>query len=410
MRTRPFAALRPTQEAVESFASLPYDVFDDAEARAYVEAHPTSFLAIDRPETAFAPDQDMYAPEVYAKAREILEERIADGTLVDEDAPCYYLYRQIREGHAQTGVVCLCSIDEYQNGTIKRHEKVRPEKMQDRIRHIRALDAQTGPIFMAFRDTQDADALIERLSQAAPLFDFVAEDGVRESLWRVSDAADMQELSHVLDAAGAAYIADGHHRCASAVQVGLDAREAAGDAQAAERESDWFMGVLFPGSQLVCLPYNRVVHDRNGHSVAELLDAVREAGFQVVQSDGSVVPDRKGCFGMYTDGSWYRLSVDASTVGTDPVESLDASILQARVLAPILGIADPTKDTRIEFVGGARGTDELERRSGADGVAFSLYATTMEQVMDVADAQLLMPPKSTWFEPKLKSGLFAHRI
>ncbi|MBQ6395720.1 MAG: DUF1015 domain-containing protein [Atopobiaceae bacterium] len=411
MDTRPFAALRPTQDAAAGFASLPYDVFDDDEARSYVEAHPGSFLSIDRPETAFEAGHDMYAPEVYAMARTILDARIADGTLIDEAAPCYYLYRQIRGDCSQTGIVCLCSIDEYRDGIIKRHEKVRPEKMADRIEHIKALSTQTGPIFMAFRDTDALASLISEQTASEPLFDFVAEDGIRETVWRISAPDSIDSLHIALDAAGAAYIADGHHRCASAVQVGFDARDAAGDPEGSEpRESDWFMSVLFPGSELVCLPYNRIVHDRAGLATEALVEALREAGFTAERMEGAVEPDRKGCFGMYSEGSWWRLTVDPGSVGDDPVASLDASILQSRVLDPILSIADPTKDARIEFVGGARGTAELERRAGDEGVAFSLHATTMDQVMAVADAGLLMPPKSTWFEPKLKSGLFAHRI
>ncbi len=406
MQAIPMKYLHPTVEAAPEFASLPYDVFDRAEAKAYVEAHPNSFLAIDRPETQFPDDQDMYAPEVYQRAREMLNAAEENGTLVADEVPCYYLYRQTRGEHIQTGIVAGCSIDDYADGTIKKHENTRAEKLGDRITHIATTGAHTGPIFLAFRDDDSVARIVAEATLAEPLYDFVGGDGVRDTVWRIADAATVAELKAAFDAIPCAYIADGHHRCASAAQVGLDLRAEKGEGL----ESDHFLSVLFPASELLCLPYNRVVADHSGKTADEVLDAIRAQGFEVVPSSSPVEPARRGDFGVYVGESWYTATIDPALVPDDPVLSLDAQMLQDRVLAPVLGIDDPTSDGRISFVGGIRGTAELERRAGSDGVAFSLFATGIDQVMAVADAGRLMPPKSTWFEPKLKSGLFIHRI
>ncbi len=415
MRVSPITCLRPNPEVAGEFASLPYDVFDRAEAAAYVREHPKSFLAIDRPETQFGPEQDMYAPEVYAKANHLLSERMLDGTLLCDTKPCYYVYRLAMGSHAQTGVVAGCEVDDYLDGTIKRHENTRAEKERDRIEHISALSAQTGPIFLAYRDQPVLDAIIAAATSGKPLYDFVDGQGVHQSVWRIARPEAVEAIRTMFDAAvPAAYIADGHHRAASAVKVSLARREQAaakGDPDdAAEKPYDRFLAVLFPSNQLEILPYNRVVADRNGLSVEQLLDAVRAAGFSVAEANAAVEPTRHGQTGLYVGGTWYDLRLDPARIPDDPVASLDASLVQDLILGPILGIDDPTRDPRISFVGGVRGTDELERRAGDDGVALSMHATAIDELLSVADAGRLMPPKSTWFEPKLLSGLFIRQI
>ncbi|MCI1664921.1 MAG: DUF1015 family protein [Atopobiaceae bacterium] len=421
MRVEPFACLRPTPERAAEVAAPPYDVFDREEAAAYVAAHPRSFLAIDRPETLFPADQDMYAPEVYANARKTLDSWVGDGTYLRDPSHSYYLYRLEATSpdgttHSQMGVVACCSVDDYVDGTIKRHESTRADKEADRIRHIDALDAQTGPIFLAYRDSMALDMIIGAASTGEPLYDMTDEEGVRSTVWRVSRPDAVEAIRGCFEHVPCAYIADGHHRAASAVHESLARREAAGVAEDDPHVAayDTFLSVLFPASQLMCLPYNRVVSDRNGLTAEGLLSALGAAGLTATPSDHAVEPSEKGTFGMFADGRWWTLSCDdalrSAAAAAGPVGSLDASVLQDHVLGPILDIEDPRTDPRISFVGGIRGTSELERRAGADGVAFSLAATTVDELMAVADAGLLMPPKSTWFEPKLRSGLFIHRI
>ena len=416
MKVLPFPCIRPAPEHAAEVAALPYDVFDREEAAEYVRDRPLSFLNIDRPETQFTPGQDMYAPEVYERANALFHERIDDGTFIQDQSRSYYLYELSWHDHVQTGVAAICSIDEYQTGTIKRHENTRPEKELDRKRHIRALGCQTGPIFLTYRDEPVLDFIIETMKTGAPLYSFVDEDGVRQRVWEIARKDSVEAISGMFEHVPCAYIADGHHRAASAVKVGLELRE---EAQAAgtytgREPFNWFLAVLFPENQLTILPYNRVVHDRCGLSADELVERVEDAGFEVVPVSGAVEPLRAGDMGMYAEGRWWRLSygdeLAAEVAAADPVGALDVSVLQDRVLEPVLGVDDPTTDPRIEFVGGIRGTDELERRTGAEGVAFSMHATGIDQLLDVADAGMLMPPKSTWFEPKLRSGLFIHRI
>lgn len=409
MQVKPFTCLRPAPKVASQVAALPYDVFSREEAKAYVADKPLSFLNIDRPETQFPADQDMYAPEVYAKAREMLEARVADGTFVHDGQRCYYLYRLTWRGRSQTGLVACCAVDDYLDGTIKRHENTRPEKERDRIAHIQALDAQTGPIFLAYRDDYALNVILGAASAAQPLYDF-ADDDVHETVWRISRAEAVEAIEAAFSTIDCAYIADGHHRAASAVKAALAKREGR-DVLTGAEPFNYFLSVLFPQSQLEILPYNRVIADTNGLDEGSLLERLEDAGFVVGEaSETAIEPSQAGHFGMRAFGCWRALSVDPASIGDDPVSSLDVSILQDRVLNPILGIADPATDSRIEFVGGIRGTDELETRAGADGIAFTLHATTIEQLMAVADAGLLMPPKSTWFEPKLRSGLFVHRI
>lgn len=455
MRALPFPCIRPVPEHAAEVAALPYDVFDRAEAAAYVADRPLSFLNIDRPETQFAPEQDMYAPEVYERGAALLRERIEDGTLVEDRNLSYYIYELSWEGHSQTGIVAVCSVDEYEQGVIKRHELTREEKERDRIEHIGALGCQTGPIFLAYRDQPVLDMIVGAAKTSTPLYAFTDEDGVRQTVWEIVRRDAVDALHAMLGQIPCAYIADGHHRAASAVRVAQRMRKEARAAgtYTGKEPFNYFLSVLFPASQLTILPYNRVVADRNGLSTYELLEVLHGAGFGIVESPVPVEPRERGVFGMYTDGTWYELRADqpdtrayAESTGGDtdgeasevrvadasealvgdapssgdsdacacaassPVDDLDVSILQTCILAPIFGIDDPRTDERITFVGGIRGTEELERRAGAEGVAFTLCATGIDQLLAVADAGLVMPPKSTWFEPKLRSGLFIHRI
>ena len=426
MIVKPFAAVRPTASVADQVAALPYDVYDRAEAVAAVDGEPLSFLNIDRPETQFSADVDMYAPEVYAKARELFDARRADGTFVTEPAPCFYLYELTMGGRSQTGVVACCAIDDYLENVIKKHENTLEKKELDRIRHIDALDAQTGPIFLTYRDSDAIDILVAAVKKTAPLYDFAGEDGVTHRVWRMAAASEETACSQAyagLVAAFAkvpcAYIADGHHRAASAVKVGLARREANPGYDGTE-EFNYFMSVLFPASQLSILAYNRVVRDLNGLTKDEFLDALagENGPFEIIhKQESQLEPIDKGAVGMYLDREWYGLGVKPEFESSDPVEGLDVSILQEKVLAPILGIGDPRTDERIEFVGGIRGLRELERkvnridaRGDGPAVAFAMFPTSIDELLDVADAGRLMPPKSTWFEPKLRSGLFAHLI
>lgn len=426
MIVKPFAAVRPTASVADQVAALPYDVYDRAEAVAAVDGEPLSFLNIDRPETQFSADVDMYAPEVYAKARELFDARRADGTFVTEPAPCFYLYELTMGGRSQTGVVACCAIDDYLENVIKKHENTLEKKELDRIRHIDALDAQTGPIFLTYRDSDAIDILVAAVKKTAPLYDFAGEDGVTHRVWRMAAASEETACSQAyagLVAAFAkvpcAYIADGHHRAASAVKVGLARREANPGYDGTE-EFNYFMSVLFPASQLSILAYNRVVRDLNGLTKDEFLDALagENGPFEIIhKQESQLEPIDKGAVGMYLDREWYGLGVKPEFESSDPVEGLDVSILQEKVLAPILGIVDPRTDGRIEFVGGIRGLRELERkvnridaRGDGPAVAFAMFPTSIDELLNVADAGRLMPPKSTWFEPKLRSGLFAHLI
>ena len=447
MRALPFPCIRPVPEHAAEVAALPYDVFDRGEAAEYVEGRPLSFLNIDRPETQFPADQDMYAPEVYARGAELLHERLADGTFVEDRNLAYYIYRLAWEGHVQTGIVCVCAVDEFESGVIKRHELTREDKERDRIEHIEALGCQTGPIFLTYRDQPVLDMIVGAATTSTPLYDFADESGVRQTVWEVVRHDAVDALRAMLGTIPCAYIADGHHRAASAVKVARRMRE---EAQAAgtytgKEPFNYILSVLFPASQLTILPYNRVVSDRNGLNTYELLEVLSGAGFGIVEAEGPVEPREHGVFGMYTDGTWYELRADdpnprvyaAENAGNDfnaemgsaedderrsgessqddevapnPANSLDCSILQSCILSPILGIKDPRTDPRISFVGGIRGTEELECKAGVEGVAFTMCATSIDQLLAVADAGEVMPPKSTWFEPKLRSGPFIHRI
>lgn len=416
MRVEPFACIRPAPRLASQVAAPPYDVFDRTEARGAVAGKPLSFLNIDRPETQFPSDYDMYAEEVYAKARELFEARLADGTFAEDVATTYYLYRLERNGRSQTGFVGLCPVDSFLDGTVKKHEDTRPEKELDRIRHIEALGAQTGPILLAYRHSADLSRITETVCADEPFYSFCCDDGVAHTVWRVNDARMVDSISRAFETVPCAYIADGHHRAAAAVQVALARRAEGTSSQDAER----VLGVLFPDDELTVLPYNRLVRDlgRNPdgspRDYQDFISDLCRSGLSIATSDEAVEPVEKGTFGMYLGGAWWvlqapRLDPDAKS---DPVLSLDASRLQDLVLGPVLGIGDPRTDGRISFVGGVRGTSELERQVDGGGwaVAFSMRPTSLDELFAVADAGRLMPPKSTWFEPKLRSGLFMHRI
>ena len=417
MRVEPFVCYRPSPVRAGEFASLPYDVFDREEAAAYVADHPTSFLAIDRPETSFPPDHDMYAPEVYAKAAELLRDRVADGTLLRDTTPCYYLYRLVQGDHAQVGVVAACALDDYAGGVIKRHELTHPEKELDRVRHIEATGCQTGPIYLAYQDDQTLEALVSAAMSASPLYGFTNEQDVRETVWRIARPAAVEAFRMMFSYVPCAYIADGHHRAASAARVCQEMRTKAGDQVTGANPYDYLLCVLFPESQLTIMPYHRMVADTNGLGEDELVAALEGEGFHVsARQDDPIMPERAGRFGMHAFGAWRELRFSASepseedAPASDPVKSLDVSILQDHALAPILGVEGPRSEPRISFVGGLVSAVDVAEQAGADGIAFTLFPTSMREVMTVADAGLLMPPKSTWFEPKLSSGLFIRRI
>ena len=411
MHISPITCYRPAPHAASTFASLPYDVFDRAEAAAYVAVHPQSFLAIDRPETAFGPEQDMYAPEVYQKAGELIRQKAYEGTLVKDVTPCLYLYRLKQGEHTQIGVVAACSVAEYDDGTIRRHEKTRPEKTADRVNHIRATGAQTGPVFVANRDSMAIDIIVDAARAASPLYGFTDEQGVRQTVWRIARPVAVEALAAAFSTVPFAYIADGHHRASAAAQVCHDQHAQTGSDE--ELPADGFLAVLFPASQLNVMAYNRVVADTNGLDEQGLVVALEQAGFEVGPAqDEPVEPAGARVFGLYAFGAWRPLNYNgpAPDPSDDPAGALDVSILQDLVLGPILGVDDPRTSERISFVGGVEGTAGLQRRAGSDGVAFTLCPTTVDDLMRVSDAGLLMPPKSTWFEPKLRSGLFIRRV
>ena len=406
---RPFKALHPAKDMFEKVAALPYDVYNAAEAREVVEKNPQSFLAIDRPETQFEPGHDMYAPEVYKKASEMLKEWEDKGIFVQDEKACYYIYTLTMDGREQNGIVGCSSVDDYLSGTVRQHEHTLARKEQDRIDHVDACSAQTGPIFLAYRSESAVNALVARIKQGKPLYDFVSDDGIGHAVWAITNSFDIGLIEQAFAACGELYIADGHHRAASAVKVGFKRREMH-PGYTGEEEFNYFLCVLFPHDQLKILPYNRVVADLNGHTKESFLERIRE-GFDVEEKEAPYAPEKKGSFGLYLADRWYKLTAHAELLSKDPVRGLDVSILQEHLLNPILGITDPRTDKRIDFVGGIRGLSELERRAKTDmQLAFSMYPTSIEELFAVADAGLLMPPKSTWFEPKLRSGLFIHQI
>jgi uncharacterized protein (DUF1015 family) len=388
-------------------ASVPYDVVNRAEAAELARGNPNSFLHVGRSDIDLPEAIDPHDPRVYSKAREALDELIARGVLLRDNTPALYLYRQIMGEREQTGVVGCVHIDDYERDVIRKHEKTRPDKEDDRTRHVLTMNAHAEPVFLTYRGSREIEALYRPVLRTPPLYDFTAPDGVRHSVWRVPEPAALvqafQAVPHV-------YVADGHHRCASAWRAGKELR-ATRPADGASEEYNWFLAALFPAEELAILPYNRIVRDLGGKTPAQFLEAMRRVG-RVSPTDPKS-PPRSGSFCFYLADSWYLLELDEGTIDrTDPIRSLDVSLLQDRVLGPVLGIGDPRTDTRIDFVGGIRGPGELEKRvnSGEAVIAFSLYPTTLEQLMAVSDAGKVMPPKSTWFEPKLRSGLFVHEL
>ena len=400
---RPFAGLRPVPQRAEDVVAPPYDVLNSAEARERAAGRPWSFLHISKAEIDLPEDTDPYDPAVYAKSAENLKKMRDEGILMRDDKDCYYVYRLIMNGHSQTGLVAVASVADYDTNRVRKHEFTRPAKEDDRVRQIEALNAQTGPVLLAYKSQADMDAILEQATQAEPVVDVTADDGVQHTFWVINDDATIDKLTSGFDAMEAIYIADGHHRSASASRV---AKTKQGDGN---QNSDYFLSVIYPHNQMKILDYNRVVTDLNGLSRDELLAKISEA-FAVSAEDAAVSPSGPGEFGMYLDGQWYRLKINADLIPNDPVASLDVSLLANNLIEPLLGISDPRTDARIDFVGGIRGLGELEKRvdSGEMAIAFSLFPTSMEALMAVADANEVMPPKSTWFEPKLADGLVSH--
>ena len=406
---RPFRGIRPAKEYASRVAALPYDVYSRKEAYVQAAKDRLSFLNIDRPETQFAEEIDMYATEVYQKADELLQERIAKGIFRQDETDSFYLYEQTMDGRVQTGLVACASIDDYLKGTIRCHENTRAEKEADRIRHVDVCSAQTGPIFLAYRKNDRIQTITQRVKHGNALFDFTSEDGIRHRGWQITDAADIRAICEVFAGIERVYIADGHHRAASAVRVGLKRREEHPN-YTGEEEFNYFLSILFPDEDLMIMDYNRVVKDLNGLSEESFLKKLREK-FEVTPCDKAQSPQEKGSFSMYLGHQWYCLRVHEKFKCDDPVQGLDVSILQNELLSPVLGIGNPKEDPRIDFIGGIRGLAELERRVHTDcAVAFAMYPTSIAELFAVADAGSLMPPKSTWFEPKLRSGLFIHEI
>ncbi|MBD9227399.1 MAG: DUF1015 domain-containing protein [Clostridiales bacterium] len=401
---KPFICIRPAKEHAAEVAALPYDVYNRKEACAAVKGNPLSFLNIDRAETQFSDDVDTYADCVYEKARELLDSQIADGIYVTDAGDHYYLYELTMDGRSQTGIVACCSIDDYVNGVIKKHENTREEKELDRIRHVDTVNAQTGPIFLAYRQNTALKEIVAEEKTKPALYDFVSDDGIRHRVWRIDGADRTDAIEAAFAAIPSTYIADGHHRAASAVKVGLK-RRTKHPGYTGEEPFNYFLSVLFPDEELMILPYNRVVRDLNGMSTKQFFEKLKEK-FELEEiGKEPYAPVQKGTFGMYLGGTWYALKILPQYRSTDPVKGLDVSILQDHLPAPVLGIGDPRTDQRIDFIGGIRGLKELERRVSEDmEVAFSMYPTSIEELLSVADAGLLMPPKSTWFEPKLRSG------
>lgn len=428
-KIRPFSAVRPEASVVSRIAALPYDVYDRHEAADRVRQEPLSFLHIDRPETWFDTSVDIYDARVYEKASQVLHQWMNEGYFIREPRECYYIYEQIMDGRSQTGIVGCASVDDYVNGVIKKHENTREDKEQDRIRHIRACRAQTGPIFLAYRANAAIRAVVDTYRSGTPLYDFVSEDGTVQRVWRIDGEGDIRAVSEAFEAISDIYIADGHHRAASAVKVSLEMRQARAAAEAGDgmdsgkgtapdfRESDYFLSVLFPDEELKIMPYHRVVRDLNGLTADKFL-AAAETHFEVrslpdfdMAAEEGHFPANKGSFGMYLNGQWYLLTARTGILSEDAVDGLDVSILQDYLLKPVLGIDDPRTDSRIDFIGGIRGLKALARRcDNGWAAAFAMYPTSIGELFSVADMHRLMPPKSTWFEPKLYSGLFIHML
>ena len=404
---RPFRALRPQVDRAESVASVPYDVVNTDEARALAHGNPLSFLHVSRPEIDLPAGTDIHSDAVYRKAVENFEKLIAECPMEKESEPSLYLYRLIMGNHEQFGIVACCSVDEYDNSTIRKHERTRRDKEDDRTRHMLMLKAQTGPVFLTYRRRADIDDQVSAAVSATPLYDITAPDGVRHTIWRISDT---ESLVKSFESVPLLYIADGHHRAASASRARAELKEQS-FAHTGKEDYNYFLTVIFPDSQVQILAYNRTVQDLNGLTQEQFLDSIKEQF--TISENASPEPPERGNWSMYLDGKWYGLQLSpATTLPTGTVAALDVSILQDRLLDPILGIKDIRTDKRVDFIGGLRGTKELERLvdEGKAAVAFSLFPTTVSELLMVSDANEIMPPKSTWFEPKLRDGLLIHTI
>ena len=402
---KPFAALRPKPELAARICELPYDVMSSDEARTVAAGNPLSFLHVSKPEIDLPAGTDPYAPEVYAKCGENFQKLIRDGALKQDAQPCFYLYRQIMGQHSQVGLVAAASCEEYLGGIIKKHELTRPDKEDDRVRHIEALNSQTGPVFLTYRASAELDKFVTQRTSQKPEIDFTAKDGVRHTSWGVADADGIKFIETQFSRIPFLYIADGHHRSAAAARV-FQSRQGAG-------HSGRFLAVIFPHNQMQILPYNRVLKDLNGHSPEQLLEALQiHSTLFLLSKSGSAMPQRKYEVGLYFQARWRTLSLQPKVLHPDAIKNLDVTLLQKRILEPVFGIDDPRTSKRINFVGGIRGTAELEKLvdSGECACAFSMFPTSIEDLMSIADAGGIMPPKSTWFEPKLRDAMFCHMI
>ncbi|HPY97329.1 MAG TPA: DUF1015 family protein [Candidatus Cloacimonadota bacterium] len=409
---RPFPAVRPAKEKAHLIAALPYDVMNSDEAREMVKDNPLSFLHVDKAEIDLPKEINLYDEKVYQKAKENLYSLIDNKHLIKEEKPCLYLYQQVMNGHAQTGLVAGSSIEEYEKDLIKKHEFTRADKEADRIKHVDTLNAQTGPIFLTYRAQKNITDKMNELMKNPPLYDFTAEDDVKHIVWRIEKDEDIQYFMDRFKEIECLYIADGHHRCASAVRVG-QRRKAANPNHTGKEEYNTFLSVIFPHDQLAIYDYNRIVKDLNGFTEEEFMNKVAEKfTIEEYAKDEPYRPEATHKFGMYMNKKWYILTAKKGTFdANDLVAALDVSIMQNNLLNPILGIGDPRTDNRIDFIGGIRGLGELSRRVDAgEAVAFSMHPTSIEELMNIADAGKIMPPKSTWFEPKLRSGLLIHLL
>ena len=408
---RPFRAVRPTPELAAKCAALPYDVMDTEEAKKYVEGNPYSFMRIDRAEMSFPADHDPYAQDVYEEASKMLQQRKADGVYIQDEKPCYYIYKQVMNGRAQIGIVGCASVDDYMNNVVKKHELTLAKKEDDRCNHVDICNANTGPIFLTYKSNDAINKVVENtMADNEPVYDFVG-DGVQQTVWVITCPHCQGVIQKAFEETPALYIADGHHRCASAVRVARKRRCQFPD-YTGEEEFNFFLCVLFPDDQLEIMDYNRVVADLNGNDKETFFQKIQEKFTCEEKGEGEYHPEAKHTFGMFLDGKWYKLTAKEGTFNADDVVAqLDVSILQENLLHPILGIGDPRTDKRIDFVGGIRGLGELERRvKEGMTVAFAMYPTSIEDLMHIADAGKIMPPKSTWFEPKLLSGIFIHEL
>lgn len=407
---RGFRAYRPCSELQGLIPALPYDVMSSAEAREMVKGNPYSFLHIDRAEIDLPVGTNSYDDAVYEKAKSNLLNLEKSGALVQDSEPCFYVYRQVMNGRSQTGIAGCASIDDYTNNVIKKHEHTLAKKEVDRIKHVEACNANTGPIFLTYRNRDEINRLVDKWTQEhSPVYDFVS-DGVKQTVWIIDDHKIVESLSEMFKSVESMYIADGHHRCASAVKVGQEYRKKYPSYDGNE-EFNFFLAIAFPDNQLEIMDYNRVCRDYNGYTLDELLKQI-EKNFVVTKRQERFKPEKRHTFGMYTQGCWYELKAKDHIVNDcDTVKCLDVSIIQDYLFAPVLNITNPKNDDRIDFIGGIRGLEELERRADLDmKIAFAMYPTTVEELMRIADEGLIMPPKSTWFEPKLLSGLFIHHL